>query len=414
MDARRRPHTLMIVENLPVPFDRRVWQEARTLRQTGYEVTVICPRGRGHDSAEEELEGIRILRHSLPLEASGGMGFVLEYGAALFHEMRLAWKVWRRHRFDVIHVANPPDLLFLVALPFKLFGVKFLFDHHDLTPELYFEKFGKRNLGYHLMRWTERLTFLFADAVISTNISYKQIATGRGGKKPEEIFIVRSGPDTSRMQPTEPDPAIRARAGVIIGYLGIMGSQDGIDVLLEAARILVHDIGRKDVHFMLVGDGPELPAAREMARGYDLDAHVTFTGYLRGDALYRTLSSIDIGICPDPCNEYTTRCTMNKIMEYMAFGKPMVQFDLVEGRFSAQESSLYAEPGDVRSLADKLELLIADPALRREMGEAGRLRLERDLSWANEVPKLLAAYAHLLPPARRPLAAAAQVQREGR
>lgn len=397
MPASAPIHTLMIVENLPVPFDRRVWQEARTLRQAGYDVTVICPKGRGYDLPEEELEGISILRHDLPLEAKGAAGFLLEYGAALFHELRLAFKVWRRKRFQVVHVANPPDILFLVALPFKLTGAKLIFDHHDLTPELYFEKFGKRGFGHLLMRVTERLSFFFSNVVISTNASYRQIAMERGKKAEQDIFIVRSGPDASRMRPVEPDPAIRAKANHIVGYVGIMGKQDGIDVLLRAAHALVNDLGRRDVHFLLIGDGPELESSKALAIELGLAPYVTFTGYMRGEDLHRALSSIDIGLCPDPRNEYTTRCTMNKIMEYMAFAKPSVQFDLVEGRFSAGEASLYAEPGNIRDLAAKLEQLIADPKLRQRMGRLGRERLERDLSWAVEAPKLLAAYDRALP-----------------
>lgn len=402
MPANARTHTLMIVENLPVPFDRRVWQEARTLREAGYDVTVICPKGRGYDLAEEELEGITIFRHNLPLEAKGSAGFLLEYSAALFHELRLAFKVWRRKRFQVLHVANPPDILFLVGLPFKLAGVKQIFDHHDLTPELYVEKFGKRDFGHLLMRITERLSFFFSDVVISTNASYRQIALERGRKAEKDVFIVRSGPDASRMRPVEPDPAIRAKAAHIVGYVGIMGKQDGIDVLLQAASALVNDLGRRDVHFLLIGDGPELEASKALAVELGLAPYVTFTGYMRGEELHRALSSIDVGLCPDPHNEYTTRCTMNKIMEYMAFAKPTVQFDLIEGRFSAGEASLYAEPGNIRDLAVKLEQLIADPELRERMGRLGRERLERDLSWAVEAPKLLAAYDRaLLPEAQR-------------
>jgi glycosyltransferase involved in cell wall biosynthesis len=389
-------HILMIVENLPVPFDRRVWQEATTLVQNGYEVTIICPKGKGFDSSEEMIEGIQIYRHSLPVEGRGAVGFMTEYAAALFHECRLAWKVWRKRRFHAVHVANPPDLLFLVALPYKLAGVRLIFDHHDITPELYEQKFGKKGLGWLLMRATEWLSFKAADVVISTNHSYRAIAMERGGKRPEDIFIVRSSPRADAMREVPADPAIRAKASIILGYVGIMGSQDGIDVLLRILALLIAKYGVTDFHAMLIGEGPELEASRQLASELGLDGHVTFTGYLSGEALKRTMSSIDIGLCPDPSNDYTTRCTMNKVMEYMAFSKPLVQFDLIEGRYSAQDASLYAGISDHGAFAERIIELMKDPDLRERMGRIGRERIETTLNWSVEAPSLLAAYDRTL------------------
>lgn len=388
--------TLMIVENLPVPFDRRVWQEATTLKQHGYDVTVICPTGKGHEASEEVLEGIRVLRHTLPLEGRGAVGFLVEYTAALYHETRLAFRVWREQRFDVVHVANPPDILCLVAMPYKLAGVKLIFDHHDLTPELYVQKFGRRGFGWLLMRVAEWLSFKLADVVISTNQSYRQIAMDRGGKSADDIFVVRSSPKADMMQEIAPDPAIRAKASVILGYIGIMGSQDGIDVLLDILALLRDKHGVTDFHAMLIGDGPEFESSRLLATKLGLDDHVTFTGYLSGEALKQALSSIDIGLCPDPYNDYTRRCTMNKIMEYMAFTKPLVQFDLEEGRFSAQNASLYADSGDKDSFARHIIELINNPKLRAEMGRRGRTRIETELNWGAEIPSLMAAYDRAL------------------
>ncbi len=389
-------HVLMIVENLPVPFDRRVWQEATTLADAGYQVSIICPKGRNYQAGEETLEGINIYRHSLPLEARGAAGFVREYAAALYHQMRLACKIWRRKRFSVVHVANPPDLMFMVALPFKLLGAKLVFDHHDLTPELYTEKFQKRGLGRAAMQLAEWCSFKFANAVISTNLSYRQIAIDRGGKNPSDIFVVRSSPKADIMKVIAPDEAIRAKSKNILGYVGIMGSQDGIDVLLDILARLLKEKKRTDFHAVLIGDGPERSTMIDRARQLGLQDHVTFTGYLAGDNLYRALSAIDIGLCPDPYNEYTRRCTMNKIMEYMAFSKPLVQFDLDEGRFSAQEASRYAAAGDVDGFVRHIEELMDNPEARRKMGEFGRTRVERDLNWSVEVPSLLAAYRHAL------------------
>jgi glycosyltransferase involved in cell wall biosynthesis len=390
------PHTLMIVENLPVPFDRRVWQEATTLQRHGYRVTVICPVGKGYTALEEEIDGVRILRHNLPAEGRGASSFVREYTAALYHELRLAWKVWRKDRFAVIHVANPPDILFLVSLPFRLFGVRLIFDHHDLTPELYREKFGKGGFGYWLMRITEWCTFKAASAVISTNESYRQIAIDRGGKNPDDIFIVRSAPKADQMRIIAVEPEWRAKAGTILGYVGIMGSQDGIDVLLDILARLISTYRVTDFHAILIGEGPELETSKKRAIELGLASHVTFTGYLSGEKLHRALSTIDIGLCPDPYNDYTRRCTMNKIMEYMAFGKPIVQFDLDEGRFSAQEASLYARHGDLDDFVRKIIALIESPADRTRMGVYGRNRIENDLNWSVEVPKLLAAYERIL------------------
>jgi glycosyltransferase involved in cell wall biosynthesis len=389
-------HVLMIVENLPVPFDRRMWQEATTLLEAGYKVTVICPVGKGYTSLDETIDGVRILRHWLPDEGRGALGFIREYATALFHEFRLALKVWRSDRFDVVHVANPPDVLFLVALPFKLAKVRLVFDHHDLTPELYKEKFGKAGFGHFLMRVTEWLTFRAADVVISTNQSYRQIAFDRGGKAPSDVFVVRSSPKADQMRTGVVDPAIRARASVILGYVGIMGSQDGIDVLLDilARLISVHQV--TDFHAVLIGDGPELEASKQRAVELGLSGHVTFTGYLSGKDLHNALCSIDIGLCPDPYNEYTRRCTMNKIMEYMAFSKPLVQFDLDEGRESAKDASLYAVIHDPDDFARQIMVLINDPAMRERMGRIGRERVEQHLNWSAEVPHLLAAYERAL------------------
>lgn len=289
---------VMIVENLPVPFDRRVWQEARALKQAGHDVSVICPKGRQYTESRETLEGIEIYRHPLPTEAQGALGFIAEYGAALFFQTLLAWRILLTRGIDVIHAANPPDLIVLVAAPLRLFGVKFIFDHHDLVPELFYEKFRRRGIGQKVMFFFEKLTMKLADAVISTNESYRQIAIERGGKSPESVFIVRSGPDVSRFKPTNPDPAIREKARFIVGYVGIMGSQDGVDDLLRSIRHYVHDLGHGDTHFVLIGDGPERKDLMALAGELEIAPHVTFTGYLRGEDLNRALSSIDIGSVP--------------------------------------------------------------------------------------------------------------------
>lgn len=382
---------LIIVENLPLPFDRRVWHECRTLTAAGAQVCVICPTGKGFEEPYEEIEGVHIYRHSLPLDAKGASGYLLEYGAALFHETRLAWKIWRKHGFDTIQGCNPPDLIFAVAAPFKLLGKRYIFDHHDINPELYEAKFNKRGFFWKLMVLFERMNFWFADVSIATNHSYRKIAIERGKMTPEDVFVVRSGPDLSRLERMEPNPALRKGRAHMVGYLGVMGDQEGIDLLLEAAREIVFDRGR-DVQFVLVGGGPALEELQALATKLGLQDHVTFTGRAPDAELFEVLSSADVCVNPDRVNPMNDKSTMNKVMEYMAFGKAQVQFEVTEGRFSAQEASLYAEPNNTTDMADKILELLDDPEKRQQMGTYGRARVETELSWDYQVDTLIAAY----------------------
>lgn len=382
---------LIIVENLAVPFDRRVWNEARTLRDAGAQVAVICPTGAGCEERYQELEGIHIYRHTLPIDASSARGYLLEYGAALFHEMRLALKVLWRHGFDTIHACNPPDLIFLVALPFKLFGKRFVFDHHDINPELYEAKFGRRDAYWRLMLVLERWTFRVADVVISTNQSYRNIALERGGLAPEDVFVVRSGPALERLERSEPNPEWRNGRKHLIGYVGVMGDQEGVDLLLEAMQILVHRYG-EDAQLVLVGGGSSLGALKEMAGDLDISDHVTFAGRAPDKVLFEVLSTADVCVNPDRVNAMNDKSTMNKILEYMAFSRPIVQFDVTEGRYSAAGASLYARPNDPSDMADRLRELLNDPERAAEMGELGRRRIETMMSWDHQVDALVAAY----------------------
>jgi glycosyltransferase involved in cell wall biosynthesis len=383
---------LIIVENLPCPFDRRVWQEANTLASAGYRVAIICPKGKGYDKSFESIDGIEIYRHALPLEADGWRGYVLEYGWALAAQFFLSLRVMVRGGFDVIHACNPPDTIFLLGGFYKLLGKKFVFDHHDINPELYEAKFGRRDLFYRLMVALERWTFRTADVSIATNESYRRIAIGRGGMPPEKVFVVRSGPDLRRLIPQAPEPALKRGRRYLVGYVGVMGRQEGIDLLLQAVRCIVHDMGRRDIHFGLVGSGTELPELQAMSHELEVADYVTFTGRVPDREMLAMLSTADVCVNPDVANEMNDKSTMNKIMEYMALGKPIVQFDLTEGRFSAQDASLYARRNDPRDLAAKIVQLLADEALRARMGNAGRLRVMNELSWDHEAPKLLAAY----------------------
>ena len=395
VSAGKARRVLIIVENLPSPFDRRVWQEATTLQGAGYEVSIICPTGKGYEKKYEVIDGIHIYRHNLPLEARGAAGYLIEYTVALFWEFVLAWRVFLTRGFDVIHACNPPDSIFLVGGFFKLFGKKFLFDHHDINPELYVAKFGRRDFFYKVMRAWERWTFRTADVSIATNESYRRIAIERGGMPEDRVFIVRSGPKLDRLRILPAVESLKMGRRYLVGYVGVMGAQEGIDYLLRAAKHIIIDMGRKDVHFGLVGGGTSLDEMKSYAKELGIEESVTFTGRVPDQEMLEMLNTADVCINPDVANEMNDKSTMNKIMEYMALGKPIVQFDLTEGRFSAQEASLYAINNDEQDMARKIVELLDDGDRRAEMGGYGRRRVEEELSWDHEAPKLLRAYEAL-------------------
>ncbi len=386
---------LIIVENLPLPFDRRVWQEAQTLVRGGYQVCVICPKAKGYEKGYELLNGVHIYRHPLPIEAHSALGYALEYGIALLMEFILAWRVLLTRGFDVIHACNPPDTIFLIGRFFKLLGKKFLFDHHDINPELYEAKFGRRDFFYKLMLQLERQTFNTADVTIATNESYKRIAIERGGMSPAKVFVVRSGPDLSRLKIGPPIEGLKKGRKYLVGYVGVMGKQEGIDYLLKSAQYITYEIGRKDIHFGLVGGGTSLDEMRRYASELGVDDCVTFTGRVPDQDLLDMLNTADVCVNPDIANAMNDKSTMNKIMEYMALGKPIVQFDLKEGRFSAERASLYAKKNDYIDFAIKIVELLDDPKKRKSMGEFGRKRVNDELAWLHEEKKLLAAYDEL-------------------
>lgn len=390
---------LILVENLPSPFDRRVWQEANALRDAGYTVSIICPTGKGYEGKYEEIDGIAIHRYDLPMEAEGAAGYAIEYAAALFWTFVLSWRVFLTRGFDVIHACNPPDLFFLIGGFFRLFGRKFVFDHHDINPELYEAKFGRRDFFWKLMVALERWSFRTADVSIATNESYKRIAVERGGMDPERVFVVRSGPSLERLRILPPDESLKRGRKHLVGYVGVMGRQEGIDLLLEAVRCVVHGHGRRDVHFGLVGGGTSLEEMKALAARLEVADYVTFTGRVPDAELLAMLNTADVCVNPDIANEMNDKSTMNKIMEYMALGKPIVQFDLTEGRFSARDASLYARKNDPADMAAKILELVDDPARCARMGEFGRRRVEGELEWRYEVPKLLAAYEAAFAPA---------------
>jgi glycosyltransferase involved in cell wall biosynthesis len=383
---------LIIVENLSVPFDGRVWKEACSLRKAAYEVTVLCPKGKGYEQGYEHLEGIHIYRHPMPKEGNSPLGYLWEYGCALFWEFLYSWWIYFRRGFHVIQGCNPPDDIFLVALFFKFFGVRYIFDHHDVNPELYFSKYERQDFFYKTQIWLEKLTFHFCDLVMSTNKSYKDIAVRRGGLAPEDVFVVRNGPDLKTLKPVPAKPDLKHGKRYLVGYVGTMSTQEGLDTLLDVADHIKR-AGRTDVHFTCVGGGPGLEKLRKMVKDKNLSDTVNFTGRIPDAQLLDILSTADVCVNPDKPCEMNNISTMIKIMEYMALGKPIVQFDLKEGRFSAQEASLYSSnENQVADFADKILWLLEHSDERERMGEFGRRRVETDLAWEHSVDHLLAAY----------------------
>jgi glycosyltransferase involved in cell wall biosynthesis len=381
-----------------VPFDRRVWQEALALTAAEYEVHIICPRTEKYPRRREFLDGIHIYRYSPGPEARRPAAYLAEYTIAILAQLRLAVGIRLRRRIDVVHICNPPDLLFLVALPLVAAGAQLIYDHHDATPELMAAK-GLREDGrlVRLVTLFERLTYRCAHVSIETNDSFRDIALRRGGMSPEDVFVVRSAPDVERFAGAEPDDKWRRGRKHLVGYVGIMGSQDGLDYLIDAARTIIHDWGRDDIQFVLVGDGPELPRLRERVTSLGIDDHVEFTGLISsGRELGSMLATADVCVSPDEANRMNDISTMNKVMEYMALGKPIVQFDLHEGRVSAGGASLYATRNDVSSLAEGIIHLVDDSEMGARMGQIGRQRLVKSLNWELQVPKLLAAYKRAL------------------
>jgi glycosyltransferase involved in cell wall biosynthesis len=392
MEASVKKKVLIIVENLPVPFDSRVWKEACALRDAGYQVTVLCPRGKGYMQNYELLEGVHIYRHPMPKEGNTPAGYLWEYGWALFWEFFYTWWIFFARGFQVIQGCNPPDNIFLVALPFKLFGVKYIFDHHDANPELYYSKYERKDFFYNTQVWLEKLTYRVSDVVMATNESYRALAISRGGLDPQDAFVVRNGPDLATFKLVPPQPALKYGKPYLVGYVGTMSIQEGLDILLDVA-LRIKTQGRRDVHFTCVGGGPGLAGLRQMVKDKNLEDTVNFTGRVPDKELLEVLSTADVCVNPDKPCEMNDISTMIKIMEYMALGKPIVQFNLKEGRFSAGEASLYSDNHDlVTDFANKILWLLERPEERQRMGEFGRKRVEQQLAWEYSVGNLLAAY----------------------
>ena len=403
----RKPHAVIIVQNLPVPFDTRVWSEATTLAASGYDVSVICPKNKQHPEKRESLQGVEIYRHPLPIEAFGKLAFLFEYASSLFFEFTKLIQIRWKRRIDVIQICNPPDVLFLATLPFLATGSRLIFDQHDLCPELYEAKFSSRGLGYKVMKLFERMTFFFSRVTIATNESYRSIAIDRGKMDPGSVFVVRSGPRMERL--TLPEPLseerrseIRAGKKFLVGYVGVIGVQEGLSYLIDAAKIIAKE--RDDVGFEIVGSGPDLERIRDEAKEAGLEDVIRFHGRLPDRELVETLTACDVCVNADEYNEMNNLSTMNKILEYMALSKPIVQFDMKEGRASAGEASLYAKHNDAEDFAAKILELINDPEECERRGKIGYERVITTFAWPYQAPVLLGAYRAALLGRERKLA----------
>jgi glycosyltransferase involved in cell wall biosynthesis len=393
------PRVLIIVQNLPVPLDRRVWLESQALRDAGYRVSVICPRGPA-DSAREVIDDIAIYRYRPAPPAAGVLGFAFEFAYSWLRTAALSVVVRRERGFDVIQACNPPDTYWLLALLWRVVGVRFVFDHHDLSPELFRSRFGEprslaQRLQYKGLLWLERRTFATADRVISTNESYRRVAQERGGVPREHVEVVRSGPDTTRMRPIAV-PRDVAAARHLLAYLGIMGPQDDVHVVIELMDELVRRRGRDDVHAVLMGFGDTYDDLRSLCARRGLDDVVTFTGRVGLREIGEYLSAASVGIGPDRKSPLNDRSTMNKTMEYMAYAVPPVSFDLDESRHSAAGAGVFVPSGDVAALADAVEALLDDEDRRTALSLAARRRAELELDWRPQRARYVRVFDGLL------------------
>jgi glycosyltransferase involved in cell wall biosynthesis len=394
--ARHARSCVIVVENLPVPFDRRVWQEAQALSRAGWTVSVICPTNADFPKSFEVIDDIAIYRHPLPPEGRGGLAYLREYSAALFHEFRLLFKVHRERGFSIIQACNPPDLIFLAALPFKLIGKRFIYDQHDVSPELFIVKFGKKGLLYRALMVFERLSYMTADQVITANATFKDIAVSRGGKTPSQVEVVYGVPDRQRIRRVEPEPGLHDGRKFVLGYVGIINEQDGVDHLVRAVAHLVKDVGFRDFRTVVVGSGPALELVRALARSLEVEDFLLFTGYLKGETLLAHLSAFDIGVIPDPLNEANDLMSMNKVFEYCALGIPTACYPLKETQRLLGDAGVYAPSPEPKGLAEACLKLMKDESLRaRSAAAAAKLSVERFV-WENEARKYVATYERVL------------------
>ena len=388
---------LIIVQNLPVPFDRRVWLECQALVSAGHRVAVVCPKG-DDDPAYEVIDDVELYKYRPYFSRGSKIGYVWEYAYSFLATAGTTFKARRSGRFGAIQACNPPDIFWPIALVLRaLDRTRFVFDHHDLCPELYKSRFPNGpKLPYKILRALERRTHRTADHVISTNDSYRRVAITRGGKPVSDVTVVRTGPDPERLQRASAHPELRRGRRFLAAYIGVMGPQDGVDIVVRAADIVVHQLGRDDIAFTLIGSGDcyhDLVALRDEL---GLAGHVEFTGRAPDELVTRILSTADVGLSPDPMNPLNDVSTMNKTMEYMAFELPVVAFDLRETRVSAGEAGVYVTPNDVHDYAEAIVELLDDEPRRSLLGKRGRARIEQELAWSHHRGAYLDVYRRLL------------------
>jgi glycosyltransferase involved in cell wall biosynthesis len=386
---------LIIVENLPVPNDRRVWLEATALRDAGYRVSVISITGPNAAERYERREDVALYRYPAPPTTSGTLSFIWEFAYCWLQTFRLSIKILLREGFDIIHACNPPETFWLIGLFYKLLGKQFLFDHHDLSPEMYLSRFGRRGIAYRLLLWLEKMTFRTADMVITTNETHRRVALERGNFPADRVFIVRSGPNHQVLRPGAPDTTLKNGRAHMVSYLGVLNPQDGVDTFVRVADIIVRERRRCDIQFVIMGSGDAEEGLRELCHSLGLDDWLHFTGWAELDLIRRYLATSDVCVDTMPKTPYSDAATMNKILEYMAVGRPIAVFDLVESRVSAGAAAAYATPDDVHDLADTILALLDDPQRREAMGQFGRQRIENELAWVHQKAHLLAAYDRL-------------------
>jgi len=393
--VKKRKHALFIVENNSVPFDVRVWNEAKAVREFGYEVSVICPKYGDGLKRHEWVDGVEIIRHPAPIEAFGKFGFMVEYLNALFWETLLSILLFVRKPFSIIHAANPPDHVFLIALLFKPFGTKFIFDHHDIVPENYLAKFDRRDGLYSAVKFMEKLSFKTSDVVISTNQSYKRLAVERGHKEGRDVFVVRNGPNLNDVMYKDKNDELKEGREYLVVYLGTIGTQEGLDTLLRAINFIIYRREIQNMKFVIIGKGPDLNNLKEMAADLAIEEYVRFTGYVPYELLYEYLSTADLCVNPEIRNSFTDKSTMIKIMDYMTFGKAIVMFYTKEGAVTAGESAVYVQDSSVEVFADTIIATLEDGDKRKQMGEFGKNRIRNDLNWDIQKKSLRRAYEHL-------------------
>jgi glycosyltransferase involved in cell wall biosynthesis len=388
----RRPRILIVIENLPLERDARVKRECRALLEAGYSVDVICPRGRSSDP----VAGVRLHTYPAAPERESPVGFVIEYAWAFLASALLTARVAIRGGVDAIQVCNPPDIFWLLAAPYRLLGVRYVFDHHDLSPELFHARYGKSS-GFlaRMLRGMERATLRTADHVVATNESVRRVSLTRGGRAPESVTVVRNGPELHRLNQRTPQPQLRSGRPHLAVWLGIIGPDDGVEDALHAIREFVHVRGRDDCSFAFIGDGERLAACKELAKTLGVQEYVTFTGWLEQDRAYDYLATADVALAADAKSPRSDTATMMKVLEYLSAGLPVVAYDVNETRVSAGEAAVYADAGP-RPYAAAIAALLDDPDRRAAMGEAGRRRIAEGLSWDHQKVAYIKVYDNLL------------------